>query len=40
MFEILKKRFTIELILVISDLDRKIRMEVDILDYVIGDIMT
>jgi len=31
----LKKMFTIELILVAPDLDKKMRMEVDALDYVI-----
>ena len=33
-FETLKKRFTTELILVALDLDKKMRMEVDVLDYV------
>ena len=32
-FEVLKKRLTIELILMAPDLDRKIRIEVNILDY-------
>ena len=31
----LKKKFTTELILVTPDLDKKMRMEVDALDYVI-----
>jgi len=34
-FEKLKKRFIKELILTVLDLNKKIRMEVDILDYVI-----
>ena len=36
LFEVLKKRFIIELILVILDLDKKMRMETDVSDYVIG----
>ena len=35
LFEMLKKKFTTELILVTPDLDKKMRMEVDALDYVI-----
>jgi len=35
LFEVLKKRFTTEPILVVPDLDRKIRMEIDTLDYAI-----
>ena len=31
----LKKRFTMKLILVVLDLDKKMRMEVDISDYTI-----
>ena len=33
MFKKLKKRFTKELMLVVLDLDKKIRIKVDILDY-------
>ena len=33
MFRELKKRFTKELVLTALDLDKKIRIEVDILDY-------
>ena len=39
MFEILKKRFTTELILVALYLDKKIRMEVDVSDYTIGGVL-
>ena len=39
MFRKLKKRFTKELVLVASDLDKKIRIEVDASDYVIGEIL-
>ena len=39
MFEILKKRFTTELILVALYLDKKIRMEVDVPDYTIGGVL-
>jgi len=35
MFEKLKERFTKELVLAVPDLDKKMRMEVDDLDYVI-----
>ena len=40
LFKILKKRFTIELIIVVPDLDNKMRMEVDVLDYAIGGVLT
>jgi len=40
LFETLKKQFTIELILVAPDLDKKIRMEVDTSDYVIEGILS
>ena len=33
MFEKLKERFMIELVLVIPDLDKKMRVEVDILNF-------
>jgi len=35
----LKKRFTIELILIASDFNKKIRMEVDISDYATGRVL-
>ena len=35
-FRELKKRFTKELVLATLDLDKKIRMEIDALDYAIG----
>ena len=40
MFEVLKKRFTIKLILVAPNLDKKMRMKVDVLDYVIEEILS
>ena len=39
-FEELNKRFIQELVLVVSDLDKKIRMEVDTSDYTIGDVLS
>jgi len=39
LFEMLKKWFTMESILVALNLDRKMRMEVDILDYVIEEVL-
>jgi len=36
MFKELKKRFTKEQVLAVLDLDKKIRMEVDVLDYATG----
>jgi len=36
MFKVLKKRLTIELILVVPDLDKRMRLEVNILDYTIS----
>ena len=39
-FRKLKKRFTKELVLVVLDLNKKIRMEVDASDYVIGGILS
>jgi len=39
MFEILKKRFTMGPILVASDLDKKMRIEVDSLDYAMGGVL-
>jgi len=38
-FEKLKKKFTTELVLVISDLDRKMRVEADALDFAIGGVL-
>ena len=39
-FQELKERFTKELVLEILDLDKKIKMEVDILDYTTGSILS
>ena len=36
----MKKRFTTEPILVTSDLDRKMRMEMDVLDYAIEEVLS
>ena len=38
-FEELKKRFTIEPVLVILDLDKKMRIEVDVLGFAIGEVL-
>jgi len=38
-FKALKKQFTTELILVAPDLDKKMRMEVDALDYAMGGVL-
>ena len=38
--EKLKERFTTELVLVISDLDKKMRVEVDVLDFAIGGVLS
>ena len=40
MFEDLKKRFTKELVLAVLDLDKKMRMEVDMSDYTIEGILS
>jgi len=40
LFEILKKRFTTEPILVVSDLDKRMWIEVDISDYIIGGVLS
>jgi len=40
LFEILKKRFTTEPILVASDLDKRMWMEVDISDYTTGGVLS
>ena len=34
-FKELKERFIKELVLVVLDLDKKMRMEIDVLDYII-----
>ena len=39
-FKELKERFTKELVLVVPDLDKKMRMEVDTLDYAIGGVLS
>ena len=39
-FKELKERFTRELVLAALDLDKKMRMEVDMLDYAIGEILS
>ena len=36
----LKEIFTKELVLVVLDLDKKIRMEVDVLDYTTGEVLS
>ena len=36
----LKKRFTIELVLVVLDLNRKMKIEVDTSDYMIGRVLS
>ena len=36
----MKKKFTKELVLVILDLDKKMRIEVDMLDYAIGGVLS
>jgi len=38
MFKELKKRFTKELVLAVLDLDKKIRIKVNTLDYAIGEV--
>jgi len=38
-FEELKKRFMIEPVLIISDLDKKMRVEADALDFVIEEVL-
>ena len=40
MFEALKKRFTTEPILVVLDLNKKMRMEINISDYIIGRVLS
>jgi len=36
----LKKKFTKELVLAAPDLDKKMRIEVDVLDYAIGGVLS
>ena len=36
----MKEKFTKELVLAVSDLDKKMRMEVDTLDYVTGEVLS
>ena len=40
LFKVLKKRFTIELIIVVLDLDNKMKMEVDVLNYATGGVLS
>ena len=40
MFKELKERFTKELVLVVPDLDKKMKMEVDVLGYTTGEILS
>jgi len=40
LFKILKKQFTTEPILVAPDLDKRMRMEVDMLDYITGGVLS
>ena len=40
MFEELKERFTIELVLVTPDLDKEMRIEVDVLDFARGGVLS
>ena len=39
-FRELKERFTKKLVLVVPDLDKKIRMEVDVLNYATGGVLS
>ena len=40
MFETLKKRFIIELILVAPDLDKKMRIEIDVFNYAMEEVLS
>ena len=40
MFGELKKRFTKELVLVVLDLEKKMKIEVNTLDYAIGEVLS
>jgi len=39
-FKGLKEKFTKELVLAVLDLDKKMRIEVDVLDYVTGGVLS
>ena len=39
-FRELKERFTKKLVLAVPDLDKKIRMEVDVLNYATGEVLS
>jgi len=39
MFEELKERFTTELILVIPDLNKEMKVEVEVLDFATGEVL-
>jgi len=39
-FRELKEKFTKELVLAVPDLDKKMRMEVDVLDYATGGVLS
>jgi len=39
-FKELKKRFTKELVLAVPDLNKKMRMEVDTLNYAVGEVLS
>ena len=39
-FRELKERFTKKLMLTVPDLDKKIRMEVDVLNYATGEVLS
>ena len=39
-FRKLKERFTNELVLAVPDLNKKMRMEVDVLDYITGEVLS
>ena len=40
MFEELKERFTIELVLLTPDLDKEMRIEVDVSDFAVGGVLS
>jgi len=40
MFERLKKRFTKDVVLVVLDLDKKLKMEVNMLDYTMEGVLS
>jgi len=39
-FKELKEKFTRELVLAVLDLDKKMRMEVDVSDYAMGEVLS